>query len=48
LCWQTVEQQFIPALAIASTVMQHIKKQDFREIMKELAKTNLYERQTLN
>jgi hypothetical protein len=26
LCWQTVEQQFIPALAIASAVM-HNKKQ---------------------
>ena len=25
MCWQTVEQQFIPALAKASTVVQHFK-----------------------
>ncbi len=24
LCWQTVEQQFIPALAIASAVVGHM------------------------
>jgi len=27
LCWQTVEQQFIPALAIASAVIAHFMKQ---------------------
>jgi len=27
LCWQTVEQQFIPALAIASAVGGNLKKQ---------------------
>ena len=26
MCWQTVEQQFIPALAIASSVIGHFKK----------------------
>jgi hypothetical protein len=42
LCWQTVEQQFNPALAIASAVSQHIKKnattmttQDVIELLKK-------------
>jgi hypothetical protein len=32
LCWQTVEQQFIPALAIASSVMWHFKKPNMKQI----------------
>jgi len=32
LCWQTVEQQFIPALAIASSVMAHNKRHGNRQI----------------
>jgi hypothetical protein len=34
LCWQTVEQQFIPALAIASSVRHKIENENF-EIMKK-------------
>jgi len=31
LCWQTVEQQFIPALAIASAVVYNIIKKPFQD-----------------
>jgi hypothetical protein len=34
LCWQTVEQQFIPALAIASAVTANVKKPKSRPNMK--------------
>jgi hypothetical protein len=33
LCWQTVEQQFIPALAIASSVVCYFKKCHFLKLV---------------
>jgi hypothetical protein len=33
LCWLTVEQQFIPALAIASTVSRYFKKIVMKKII---------------
>jgi len=32
LCWQTVEQQFIPALAIASSVSNHLKRHNLKRL----------------